>query len=785
MPLQVYGQMYRTSAVAFLALLVLATANDEQPPSPPMLSVGPRPPLPPAPPPRPPQPLATFNASRVRFRITFFGLDMWSILTWNSDVTNRANASILQGLTAPSTCFSQLLAMDLSTLLNSSDTTQQLLPGLFAFKSDVEVMLREYLNEDTANVTVPDFCAGNRTQAAFYGGPPLTLFNQTWPTVQVQVELDANPAWLATLTALGGRLGALNNLQRNCPPPPSPSCPDPCADPNTNPPCTTCIGGGTIGSCNCDCFPAAARLRVLATACPGESCAVDPADAAMAAAKGGSNWQDTALEDLLIGDAVECLVPVGQGHVDAQGGRHNTAYQLDVCRVYYYSHAVRAVRPMVQLTYTRADGSNGSLEATPHHTFFVPNRPAAAAASHPTAQHSPGPHPTHLQLPQAAAVRAAPQPSAELLSGRAADVVRAGALAGAPGPEDSQVLHVAGSWITFRQVRVGDLVLLREPLTSQLYTAVITHTASVERYGNLNPLLTKQGILVLEGAVVPCGTFTHNTLMYSAYEAAFLQHMAATGQATNTLMPDAHIRAGAHAAPRNMSLLWGGPEQVVGQQGSSLNGRLALAQGSQAVAHPATLTASPALPLTALTALDAHGPQPAPELLPLWHRCLEHSALSPHLAHSWLHAAPHPQATPLLFMQWRRSNSSAAGAGAQQGLGAPDAVLDLHRVAPALQPWLRLLLANGCTQLGMRLGDAPQLSSMVALSQAVAGQQGPLDLARLRWLLGGLHAAAGYQPGQGYTGLSSSSQPFSLLDVIAAVVASGKFKGTAPGVAEM
>ncbi|KAJ9510076.1 hypothetical protein QJQ45_011723 [Haematococcus lacustris] len=161
------------------------------------------------------KPLATFNASRVRFRITFFGLDMWSILTWNSDTSTRANASVLQGLTAPSTCFSRLLAMDLSTLLNSSDTTQQLLPGLFAFKSDVEVMLREYLNEDTANVTVPDFCAGNRTQAAFYGGPPLTLYNQTWPTVQVQVELDANPAWLATLTALGGRLGALNNLQRN------------------------------------------------------------------------------------------------------------------------------------------------------------------------------------------------------------------------------------------------------------------------------------------------------------------------------------------------------------------------------------------------------------------------------------------------------------------------------------------------------------------------------------------------------------------------------------------
>ncbi|GFH06628.1 hypothetical protein HaLaN_01291 [Haematococcus lacustris] len=267
----------------------------------------------------------------------------------------------------------------------------------------------------------------------------------------------------------------------------------------------------------------------------------------MAAAKGGSSWQDTALEDLLIGDAVECLVPVGQGRVDAQGGRHNTAYQLDVCRVYYY-------------------------------------------------------------------------------------------------------------------VRVGDLVLLREPLTGQLYTAVITHTASVERYGNLNPLLTKQGILVLEGAVVPCGTFTHNTLMYSAFEAVFLQHMAATGQATNTLMPDAHIRAGARATPRNMSLLWGRPEQV---------------------------------------------------------------------------------------------------------------------------PWLRLLLANGCTQLGMRLGDAPQLSSMVALSQAVAGQQGPLDLGRLRYLLGGLHAAAGYQPGQGYTGLSSSSQPFSLLDVIAAVVASGKVEGTAPGVAEM
>ncbi|KAJ9508966.1 hypothetical protein QJQ45_028303, partial [Haematococcus lacustris] len=483
-------------------------------------------------------------------------------------------------------------------------------------------------------------------------------------------------------------------------------------------------------------------------------------------------------------DAVECLVPVGQGRVDAQGGRHNTAYQLDVCRVYYYSHAVRAMRPMVQLTYTRADGSNGSLEATPHHTFFVPDRPVTLQRDS-TAQPSPGPHPAHLQLPQTAAARAAPQTGSELLSGRAAEVVRAGALAGAAEPDQPQVLHVAGSWTSFRQVRVGDLVLLREPLTGQLYTAVITHTASVERYGNLNPLLTKQGILVLEGAVVPCGTFTHNTLMYSAFEAVFLQHMAATGQATNTLMPDAHIRAGARATPRNMSLLWGRPEQVVGPQGSSLCGPLALAQGSQAVAHPATLTASPALPLTALDALHAHGPQPAPELLPLWGHCLEHWALSSDLAHSWRHAAPHPHATPLLSMQLRRSNSSAGGAGDQQGLGAPDAVLDLHRVAPALQPWLRLLLANGCTQLGMRLGDAPQLSSMVALSQAVAGQQGPLDLGRLRYLLGGLHAAAGYQPGQGYTGLSSSSQPFSLLDVIAAVVASGKVEGTAPGVAEM
>ncbi|KAJ9526862.1 hypothetical protein QJQ45_017765 [Haematococcus lacustris] len=86
---------------------------------------------------------------------------------------------------------------------------------LAAMNIKVEVMLREYLNEDTANVTVPDFCAGNRTQAAFYGGPALMLFNQTWPTVQVQVDLDANPAWLATLTALGDRLGALSNLQHN------------------------------------------------------------------------------------------------------------------------------------------------------------------------------------------------------------------------------------------------------------------------------------------------------------------------------------------------------------------------------------------------------------------------------------------------------------------------------------------------------------------------------------------------------------------------------------------
>ncbi|KAJ9504823.1 hypothetical protein QJQ45_005525 [Haematococcus lacustris] len=74
--------------------------------------------------------------------LTFYGLDMWSLLTsWGSGIqalleAQQAPSLSLQGLSAPGMCASQLLALNTTALLNTSLTAKELMPGLAYFKAD-------------------------------------------------------------------------------------------------------------------------------------------------------------------------------------------------------------------------------------------------------------------------------------------------------------------------------------------------------------------------------------------------------------------------------------------------------------------------------------------------------------------------------------------------------------------------------------------------------------------------------------------------------------------------
>ncbi|KAJ9532842.1 hypothetical protein QJQ45_010942 [Haematococcus lacustris] len=156
-------------------------------PSPPILA--PRPPTPSLPTPPPQQPHATGNL----ILITLYGLDLWSLLTsWGSRIQALLEAQpspslSLQGLSAPGMCASQLLALNTTALLNTSLTAGELMPGLGYFAMDVAQLLREYVNDSSIAVQVPDFCAGNRTVAPFIDNR--TLVNGPWPTLRVTVNL--------------------------------------------------------------------------------------------------------------------------------------------------------------------------------------------------------------------------------------------------------------------------------------------------------------------------------------------------------------------------------------------------------------------------------------------------------------------------------------------------------------------------------------------------------------------------------------------------------------------
>ncbi|KAJ9518086.1 hypothetical protein QJQ45_009972 [Haematococcus lacustris] len=125
--------------------------------------------------------------------ITLYGLDLWSLLTsWGSGIqalleAQQSPSLSLQGLSAPGMCASQLLALNTTALLNTSLTAQELMPGLGYFAVDVAQLLRDYLQDSSITVQVPDFCAGNRTIAPFLANR--TLVNGPWPTLRVTINL--------------------------------------------------------------------------------------------------------------------------------------------------------------------------------------------------------------------------------------------------------------------------------------------------------------------------------------------------------------------------------------------------------------------------------------------------------------------------------------------------------------------------------------------------------------------------------------------------------------------
>ncbi|KAL6756116.1 hypothetical protein V8C86DRAFT_116166 [Haematococcus lacustris] len=167
-------------------------------PSPPILAL--RPPAPPRPPPK----LEPEGSSATPLLLTYYGLDMWSLVT-GSGIQALLEAQqppslSLQGLSAPGMCASQLLALNTTALLNTSLTAQELMPGLAYFTADVAQLLRDFLQDSSITVQVTDFCAGNRTFASFSANR--TLVNGTWPTLNVTLHHHPPLPCLAPVSTL-------------------------------------------------------------------------------------------------------------------------------------------------------------------------------------------------------------------------------------------------------------------------------------------------------------------------------------------------------------------------------------------------------------------------------------------------------------------------------------------------------------------------------------------------------------------------------------------------------
>ncbi|GFH32564.1 hint domain-containing protein [Haematococcus lacustris] len=424
------------------------------------------------------------------------------------------------------------------------------------------------------------------------------------------------------------------------------------------------------------CFSATTRVRVKVPSAGMPSGPAPPV------------WQDTALEDLRIGSEVECVVPVGTAGMDLSGAITNTAYQLDTCYVYSYSHAVRATITHTRLTFTRADGSIGQLSATPTHPYFLPG-------------HS---------VPLTPALPASPAAAGNVTWATG----HAESSCAADTEPPSNLVNVPGGWKPFADVAVGDLMMLSDASSGRLHTTTITAVETVLGYGSFSPLLQGNALIVVEGVAVYTMVLAAHYAVVGPYEVAFSQRLAAQGtsqavdaapysvpghdvlQATPVVRATIRLPANqqqqeeaqlphlaAQTCPGQLPELTHTPAAFPSQSSlveASTGGAMQLNMG---------LHQQPAAPVASLPGSLGHQPQLEPELAAL----LAAACLAACTGEHWP-AGPGPRAN-----------------------------------GPR-RPAVRKLL-GGCVQLGSRLSDLPFVSSLVDMFIALLEQGGMAGLAAL------------------------------------------------------
>jgi hypothetical protein len=165
---------------------------------------------------------------------------------------------------------------------------------------------------------------------------------------------------------------------------------------------------------------------------------------------GGGATETVRIDELRLGDEVECVAPLGEGAAigadPASWTDAATDWKPTTCSVYYYLDATAKTSRFVTLHYALDDGAPATFRATREHLAFL----AAGAVP-----------------------------------------ARDG---GAPAPP-------RGSAKRMDDVVVGDLLAVRAP-DGAFYTAPVTAITLEAGPGAYAPLLTKAGLLVADGAVV-------------------------------------------------------------------------------------------------------------------------------------------------------------------------------------------------------------------------------------------------------------------------------------------
>jgi hypothetical protein len=164
---------------------------------------------------------------------------------------------------------------------------------------------------------------------------------------------------------------------------------------------------------------------------------------------GQDKFETVRLDELRLGDEVECVAPVGEGSTSSDPSTWTDAsldWKPTTCRVYYYLDATAKESRFVTLHYSLSDGTPATFRATREHLAFI------AAASVPANTPTPTP-------PRASAKR-------------------------------------------MDAVVIGDLITVRSASDASFYTAPVAAITFESGDGAYAPLLTKAGLLVADNAVV-------------------------------------------------------------------------------------------------------------------------------------------------------------------------------------------------------------------------------------------------------------------------------------------